>query len=114
VNLLQIVFSQTCFVKKSSSIKLSEKNYLNRFFYFFCGELLPNKFYKIYSENSEGVGAECQAGVDPIFGQHKQMVRMSSVPRRKVQKEKRKEGRKKKERKIDGGRGGVFSSYMYQ
>ena len=40
-------------------------------------------------------------GVDPIFSRHKETVRMSIVPRRKVQQEKR----TKKERKKEVGRG---------
>ena len=42
------------------------------------------------------------SGVDPIFSRHKETVRMSIVPRRKVQQEKRRKKERKKER---GGAG---------
>ena len=41
-------------------------------------------------------------GVDPIFSRHKETVRMSIVPRRKVLQEKRRKKERKKER---GGAG---------
>ena len=44
-------------------------------------------------------------GVDPIFSRHKETVRMSIVPRRKVQQEKRREERKKERKKERGGAG---------